>query len=361
MASDTTTSIDNIDKSKLQEFMMKAVTDMASSLGAMSIILGDKLGLYKTMAKTGPITSEELSTQTNTAERYIREWLAGQAAAGYVTYNSINRKYVLPQENAMVLAYEDSPTFIMGAYQILRSVFKDEDKFIEIFKSGKGLRWGEHHHDLFEGTAKFFKPNYIGNLVQSWIPSLEGMEEKLKKGAKVADIGCGYGISTIIMAKEYPNSKFCGFDNHEPSIEAAKQLAQKDGLTNSRAEFTVVSINDSIRNDYDLIAFFDCLHDMADPIGVLKFAKQSMKEDGTCMIIEPMANDNTEDNLNLIGRIYYAASSIICVPNSLADNGIALGAQAGEKKIKEIAEKAGFTKFRRTSQTPFNIIYEAKP
>ena len=200
----------------------------------------------------------------------------------------------------------------------------------------------------------------MSNLVPSWIPSLDGMQEKLRKGAKVADIGCGYGVSTIIMAKEYPNSKFYGFDNHEASIEAARQLAQKEGVAD-RAEFAVVSANESIDKDFDLIAFFDCLHDMADPVGALKFAKQSLKSDGTCMIIEPMANDNVEDNLNLVGKIYYAASSIICVPNSLADNGIALGAQAGEKKIKEIVEKAGFTKFRRATQTPFNIVYEVKP
>lgn len=360
MTINSSSSTNTIDKSKIEEFMMKAVGDMASSLGAMMIILGDRLGLYKTMAKTGPITSEELASQTNTAERYIREWLASQAAAGYITYNSTDHKYFLPQENAMVLAIEDSPNFIMGAYQILRSIFKDEDKFVEIFKSGKGLRWGEHHYDLFEGTAKFFRPNYMGNLIPSWIPSLEGINEKLKRGAKVADIGCGYGISTIIMAKEYPNSKFYGFDNHENSIKAAKQLAQKEGLAD-RIEFSIISNNESIGNDYDLIAFFDCLHDMADPVGALKFAKQSMKKDGTCMIIEPMANDNVEDNLNLVGKIYYSASSIICVPNSLADNGVALGAQAGEKKIKEIAENAGFTKFRRASQTPFNIVFEAKP
>ncbi len=354
-----TPSMDSIDQSKLHEFMMKAVTDIASSLGAMSLILGDRLGLYRTMAKTGPITSEELATKTNTSERYIREWLAGQAAAGNITYSPDDQRYTLPKENARVLAHEDSPTYIMGSYQILRSIFKDEDKFVDIFKTGKGLRWGEHHHDLFEGTAKFFKPNYMGNLVQSWIPSLDGVEEKLKKGAKVADIGCGYGIPSVIMAKEYPNSKFYGFDNHEPSIDAAKQFAQKDGVAD-RSEFAVVSANASIGNDYDLVAFFDCLHDMADPVGALKFAKQSLKADGTCMIVEPMANDNIEDNLNLVGRVYYAASSMICVPNSLADNGVALGAQAGEKKIKDVAEKAGFTKFRRISQTPFNIVYEAR-
>ena len=239
--------------------------------------------------------------------------------------------------------------------------FKDEEKFIEVFKTGKGLRWGEHNHDLFEGTAKFFKPNYVGNLVCSWMHSFDGIEEKLKQGAKVADIGCGYGISTILMAKEYPNSKFYGFDNHNPSIEQAKEQSRKEGIT-SNLEFSSVSASDeSIGNDYDLITFFDCLHDMGDPIGAMKFAKQSLKPDGTCMIIEPMANDKVEDNLNLVGRIYYAASTVVCVPNSLADNGPALGAQAGEKKIKEISEAAGFTQFRRATQTPFNIIYEVKP
>jgi SAM-dependent methyltransferase len=352
-------SSNNIDQSKLEEFIMKAVGDMASSLGAMMIILGDRLGLYKAMAKSGPVTSEELASKTNTAERYIREWLASQAAAGYITYNPKEKKFFLPAENAMVLANEDSPTFMLGSYQILRSVFKDEDKFVDIFKSGKGLRWGDHHHDLFEGTAKFFKPNYMSNLIPSWIPSLDGIQEKLKQGAKVADIGCGYGVPTIIMAKEYPNSKFYGFDNHEVSIEAAKKLAQKEGVSD-RVEFDVVSANDSIGNDFDLVAFFDCLHDMADPVGALKFAKQSIKNDGVCMIIEPMANDRIEDNLNLIGKIYYAASSIICVPNSLADEGIALGAQAGEKKTREVVEKAGFTKFRRATETPFNIVYEVK-
>jgi 2-polyprenyl-3-methyl-5-hydroxy-6-metoxy-1,4-benzoquinol methylase len=269
-------------------------------------------------------------------------------------------KYALPPEQAMVLADENSPVYIHGAYQVIRSLFKDEDKFVKMFQNENGLRWSEHNHDLFEGTARFFKPNYIGNLVSSWIPSLDGVEDKLKQGAKVADIGCGYGISTILMAKAYQNSKFYGFDNHSHSIEQAKEQARKEGIT-ANVEFSIVSANESIGNNYDLITFFDCLHDMGDPIGAMRFAKQSLKPDGTCMIIEPMANDKVEENLNLIGRIYYAASTLVCVPNSLADNGPALGAQAGEKKIKEIAEAAGFTKFRRTTQTPFNIIYEAKP
>ena len=296
----------------------------------------------------------------HTNERYIREWLANQAAGGYITYNPTDKKYTLPPEQAIVLADENSPVYIQGAYQVIRSLFKDEEKFVKMFQSENGLRWGEHHHDLFEGTARFFKPNYIGNLVSSWIPSLDGVEEKLKQGAKVADIGCGYGISTTLMAKAYPNSKFYGFDNHSPSIEKAKEQAKKEGVTRN-VEFSSVSANEPIGNDYDLITFFDCLHDMGDPIGAMKFAKQSLKPDGTCMIIEPMANNKIEENLNLVGRIYYAASTLVCVPNSLADNGPALGAQAGEKKIKEISEAAGFTKFRRTTHTPFNIIYEAKP
>lgn len=359
MQADTTPS--KIDEQKLHDFMLKAVGDIASTMSAMLLIIGDRLGLYKAMAESGnPITSEELAKKTNTNERIIREWLANQAAGGYMIYNASDGKYTLPPEQAMALADENSPVYIHGAYQSIKSFFKDEDKFVEMFKSGKGMRWGEHHHDLFEGTARFFKPNYVGNLVSSWIPSLDGVEEKLKQGAKVADIGCGYGISTILMAKAYPNSKFYGFDNHGPSIEQAKEVSTKEGVT-VNTEFNVVSANDeSIGNDYDLITFFDCLHDMGDPVGAMKFAKQSLKPDGICMIIEPMANDKVEDNLNLVGRTYYAASTLVCVPNSLADNGPALGAQAGEKKIKETVEAAGFTKFRRAAQTPFNIIYEAK-
>jgi SAM-dependent methyltransferase len=265
----------------------------------------------------------------------------------------------------MALADENSPVYILGAYQAIRSYFKDEDKFVEMFKSGKGMKWGEHHHDLFEGSALFYKPNYVGNLVSSWIPSLDGVEEKLQHGAKVADIGCGYGISTILMAKAYPNSRFYGFDNHGPSIERAKDQIRKEeetgGVSISNVEFVSVNANDeSIGNDYDLITFFDCLHDMGDPLGAMKFARQSLKTGGTCMIVEPMAHDKLEENLNLVGRAFYAASTLVCVPNSLAENGPALGAQAGEKKISEIVEAAGFTIFRRATQTPFNIIYEAK-
>lgn len=350
----------NIDHNKLNDFLMKAITDMSGGLGAMMIILGDRLNLYKTLAKNGEMSPQELANATGTSERYIKEWLSSQAAAGYINYNKETQKFFMPIENSLVLADEESPTYILGGYQILRSIFKDEDKFIEIFKNGKGLRWGEHHHDLFEGTAKFFKPNYTANLVQSWIPSLYGVEEKLRKGAKVADIGCGYGISTILMAKEFPNSKFFGFDNHEPSINAAIKLA-KDEKVEHNTQFKIISASESIGNNYDLIVFFDCIHDMGDPVGALKSAKDALNNEGTCMIVEPMANDRLEDNLNLTGKMFYSASTLICVPNSLADNGPALGAQAGENKIKEIAEKAGFKEFRRVNQTPFNLIFELKP
>jgi 2-polyprenyl-3-methyl-5-hydroxy-6-metoxy-1,4-benzoquinol methylase len=316
--------------------------------------------LYKAMAELGPTTSAELSNRTDTSERYVREWLANQAAGGYVKYSTTDGTYSLPPEQTLVLADENSPVYIQGAYQVIRSIFKDEDKFVEMFRTGKGLRWGEHHHDLFEGTARFYKASYIGNIVQSWIPSLDGVEQKLNDGAKVGDIGCGYGISTRIMAKAYPNSKFYGYDNHSPSIEKAKEQAKEEGAGNN-IEFKVVSANEPIGNDYDLLTFFDCLHDMGDPVGAMKYAKQSLKPCGTCMIVEPMANDKMEDNLNPLGRICYAASTLICVPNSLADNGPALGAQAGERRTKEIAEKAGFTKFRQATRTPFNIIYEARP
>ena len=356
-----------IDEQKLSEFMLKAMGDVTSTISAMLVIIGDRLHLYQTMANLGrPITSEELAKMTNTSERLIREWLANQAAGGYIIYDPPNRKYSLPPEQAMALADENSPVYIQGAYQAIRSYFKDEDKFVEMFKSGNGMKWGEHHHDLFEGSALFYKPNYVGNLVSSWIPSLDGVEEKLQQGAKVADIGCGYGISTILMAKAYPNSKFYGFDNHSPSIEKAKDQIRKEEETGggsiSNVEFVSVNANDeSIGNDYDLITFFDCLHDMGDPLGAMKFARQSLKAGGTCMIVEPMANDKLEENLNLVGRAFYAASTLVCVPNSLAENGPALGAQAGEKKISEIVKAAGFTIFRRATQTPFNIIYEAKP
>lgn len=359
MESNPLTATNDIDQNKLQDFMVKSVNDFAGAANAMMVILGERLGLYKVMADSGPVNPEELAAKTDTAERYVREWLASQAAGGYVTYNPSERTYFLPPENALVLADENSPVYILGGYQIVKSEFKDEEKFIEMFKTGKGLRWEDHHHDMVEGTARFYKPIYISSLVQSWIPSLDGLEEKLRGGAKVADVGCGYGIPTVIMAKAYPDSRFYGYDTHAASIDAARKLAQAEGLAD-RVEFHLASANESMGNDYDLVTFFDCVHDMGDPEGALRLAKQSLKKGGVCMIVEPLANDNIEDNLNLVGRLFYCGSTLICVPSSLADNGPALGAQAGERRIRELAEMAGFGKFRRATQTPFTVVYEAK-
>src|SRR5919106_1753339 len=369
-SSTSTSTTLTIDDEKLQQFVGKVLSDFAGAGSCVLAYIGDKLGLYKAMSDFGkPITSQELANLTSTSERYIREWLANQAAAGYLTYDSSSQKYALPIEHAQALVNENSPAYIPGAFQAMMSFYRDEPKILEAFKTGKGVAWGEHDKDLFEGTERFFRPSYTADLVSSWIPALDNgkVEQRLKQegGLIVADIGCGHGISTILMAKAYPNSKFYGFDNHLPSIEYARNQIRKEEETGGRAirnvEFFSVHANDeSIGNDYDLITFFDCLHDMGDPVGAMKFAKQSLKPDGTCMIIEPMANDKVEENLNVVGRTFYAASTLVCVPNSLADNGPALGAQAGEKRIKDIVEAAGFTKFRRSTQTPFNIIYEAK-
>lgn len=333
---------------------------MGAAASAALVVIGDKLGLYKTLANSEPLTPGELAKKTNTSERYIREWLANQAAGGYVTYDSKNARYFLTEEQAFTLAKEDSPVFLPGAYQILASIIKDEPKITRAFVSGEGVDWGDHDPGLFEGTERFFRPNYIGNLTTNWIPSLEGVEMKLHQGARVADIGCGHGASTILMAKTYPNSTFIGFDYHKPSIEWAKKEATKAGLEKN-IKFEVASSTNFPGKDYDLVAFFDCLHDMGDPTGAVSHVRQSLKNDGTLLLVEPFAHDNLEDNLNPIGRIFYAASTMVCVPASLAHNGPALGAQAGESRLRKIVRAGGFTRFRRATQTPFNLVLEARP
>jgi len=352
------------------QFMERIMSDLGGAWSAVLVYVGDKLGLYNAMREAGkPVTSQELANMTMTAERNVREWLANQAAGNYVTYDASTQRYFLPPENALSLVEEDSPVFAMGAFQSTMSFFKDAPKIIEAFKTGKGLSWGEHDPELFVGTERFFKPGYKANLISSWIPSLDNgrVQEKLKnERAIVADVGCGHGISTIIMAKAFPNSKFTGFDNHEASIERARELAMEEGLSEEQIRFEVFSANDYpsySRNNgkYDLIAFFDCLHDMGDPVGAVSHALQSLESDGTAMIVEPFANDKIEDNLNPLGRMFYAASTMACVPGSMAFNGPALGAQAGEPKIAETVKAGGFNHFRRATQTPFNIIYEAKP
>jgi SAM-dependent methyltransferase len=380
-SSSTTTRIDN---EKLQQFMGKILSDFGGAASCVLGYVGDKLGLYKAMSDFGkPITSQELANLTATSERYIREWLANQAAGGYLTYDPLSQRYTLPFEHAQALVNKNSPAYAAGGFQVLMSFYRDEPKILEAFKTGRGIAWGDHDKDLYQGTERFFRPSYTANLVSSWIPALDNgkVERRLKEGGlKVADIGCGHGISTILMAKAYPNSKFYGFDNHLASIEYARNKAKEEGLAEDRIQFEVASSTNfpipteasSSRNNnkqqaeaeegYDLIAFFDCLHDMEDPQGAAAHALKMLKKpDGTVMIVEPFANDKLEDNLNPIGRLFYAGSTMICVPASLSQNGPALGAQAGETGISQVVKAGGFKHFRRATQTPFNIVYEAKP
>jgi SAM-dependent methyltransferase len=348
-----------VDQDKLMQFMGKAVGDIGAAISAALVLIGDQLGLYKSLAQHGPMTPEELSKHTGTTERYIREWLNNQAAGGYVSYDPKSKKYSLLPEQAMALADEGSPVFLPGAFQVIAAAFKAQPKAVQNFKTGKGMEWGEHDPILFEGTERFFRPSYLGNLLTSWIPALEGMKARLEKGAKVADVGCGLGASTILMAQAFPQSRFFGFDYHDKSVALAKERAKKAGVKN--AEFEVADAAAYPGKDYDLVAHFDCLHDMADPVGAAKQVRKTLKKDGTWMLVEPFANDTPEQNHNPVGRVYYGASTLICVPVSLAANGPAIGAQAGEARLGQIAKEAGFTRFRRATETPFNIVLEARP
>jgi SAM-dependent methyltransferase len=347
-----------IDQDKLNAFMGKAVEDIGAAMSANMVLLGDRLGLYKAMAKHGPVTPAELAKATKTTERYVREWLGNQAAGGYVTYDSETGRYTLPEEQVLALADENSPCFLPGAFQVIAAAFSANPKIEQRFKTGKGLGWNQHDHRLFEGTERFFRPNYLGNLITNWIPALDGVEGKLKASSTVADVGCGFGASTIIMAKAYPKSTFIGFDYHKPSILAARKRAKEAGLKN--VKFDVANSTNYPGKDYTLVSHFDCLHDMGDPIGAARHVYKTLGPDGTWMIVEPFANDRVKDNLNPVGRVYYAASTMICVPASLAYNGPALGAQAGETRLREVAMKGGFTRFRRATQTPFNLVLEAR-
>lgn len=350
-----------VDEAKLNEFIGKAVGEWGAAYGVLLTFLGDRLGLFKAMAGAGELTPEELAKKTNTHPRMIREWLIAQAAGGFVTYDPAAGTYILPDEQAFALTNENSPAYIAGEYQIIMGLFKDEEKIIQAFRTGKGLGWGDHHHYLYEGTERLFKPGYAANLTTSWIPSLEGVEDKLSTGgAKVADVGCGHGASTILMAKAYPNAQIIGFDYHGPSIEWARKQAEKEGLKN--ITFEVAGATDYPGDDYDLVTFFDCFHDMGNPSGAAKHVLQTLKKkNGTWMLVEPFANDKPEDNFNPLGRAFYSGSTVACVPASLNENGPALGAQAGEERIREIVTSAGFSKFRRAAQTPFNLVFEARP
>ena len=347
-----------VEPSKLDAFMGKAVMDMGAALHAALVVIGDKLGLYKAMAGAGPLASAELARRTNTSERYVREWLNANAASGFVTYDPSSKKFTLPPEQAFALTTLDLP----GAFHIISACFKDEPKITQAFRTGEGVGWHEHDANLFFGTERFFRPNYENNLLANWIPALEGVAQKLERGAIVADVGCGHGASTILMAKAFPKSRFHGFDYHSGSIEYARHVGGRDGLLD-QINFEVASSKSyPVNGGYDLVTFFDCLHDMGDPTGAAKHVLSSLKSDGTWMIVEPFANDSPEENHNPVGRIYYSASTMICTPASLAQEvGAALGAQAGEERIRSVVTAAGFTRFRRAAQTPFNLVYEARP
>ena len=350
-----------ISQDKLHEFLGKAIVDFGATFNAALIRIGDKLGLYKALASGGPQTPAELAKRTGTAERYVREWLSAQAAGGYVTYDSSNGRFHLSEEQAFAMADESSPVFLPGAFQCALAAVKAEETLTERFKTGQGMGWHEHHPELFVGTERFFRPGYAANLISAWIPALTGVDAKLKNGARVADVGCGLGASTILMAKSYPRSEFVGFDYHDKSVETAKQRA-KDAGVDDRIRFEIAKAKDYPGKDYDFVTFFDCLHDMGDPAGASTHVRSTLKKDGTWMIVEPFAGDKLEDNLNPIGRAFYGASALICTPASLSQEvGLALGAQAGEKRLREVVTSGGFSQFRRATQTPFNLIFEARP
>jgi len=349
-----------LNENKLHDLLGKVVVEMGAAANGPLITIGDKLGLYKSLSESGHMTSDELASKTNTSERYVREWLSAQAGSGYIEYDSKSKKFFMTPEQAAVFGNEKSPVFMTGAFYAITSLYHDEPKILNAFKTGEGVSWGNHNKCLFCGTEKFFSPSYENNLISSWIPSMEGVTEKLKKGAKVADIGCGHAASTIIMAKAFPNSTFIGFDFHEDSIQQAKSRANDANVTN--ISFEVSTAKTFHGKDYDFITFFDCLHDMGDPVGACAHVKDALKPDGTCMIVEPFANGSLEENLNPVGRAFYAFSTMLCVPCSLNQEvGLALGAQAGEEKLKETIMAGGFSHFKRATETPFNLILEARP
>ncbi|MBP8154480.1 MAG: class I SAM-dependent methyltransferase [Nitrospira sp.] len=346
---------------KLNAFLGQALNDMGAAFQIALIILGERLGLYKAMAGAGPLTPAELASRTQTDKRYVREWLCAQASGNYVTYDPATDRFTLPDEQALLLAVDTGPAYLPAAYQVIASTVADEPQLRETFRTGFGFGWHQHNAGLFEGTERFFRPSYAAHLITSWIPALDGVEAKLKAGAQVADVGCGHGASTILMAQAYPKSRFTGFDYHEPSINRAREAANAAGVAD-RVHFAVAGAKDYPGKGYELVTFFDCLHDMGDPAGAARHVRASLKPDGTWLIVEPFAGDRIEQNLNPVGRVFYAASTMICTPASRSQEvGLALGAQAGEAKLKEVVEQGGFKRFRRATETPFNLILEARP
>lgn len=348
-----------VDADKLDAMLSRMVGDLGAIATGALVVLGDRLGLYQAMRSGEPMSPDELAQRTGTHERYVREWLAAQAAAGYVDYDDASGSFTLNPEQAAVFADEGSPASMVGGFEALSSLWLDEPKVAEAFRHGRGLGWHEHSKCLFRGTERFFRPGYNANLVVAWLPALDGVVGKLERGAAVADVGCGHGASTLVMARAFPRSQFVGFDYHAPSVEHATKAAADAGLGNVRFE---VASAKTFGGRFDLVAFFDCLHDMGDPVGAAGHVREALKPDGTWMIVEPFAADRLQDNLNPVGRVYYAASTMVCTPCSLSQEvGLGLGAQAGEQRLREVVNAGGFSRFRRAAETPFNLVLEARP
>ncbi len=350
-----------LDTAKLEQFVFRAVDEVGATLNTALVVMGDRLGLYRAMAGAGPLSPAEVADRTGTAERYVREWLNAQAAGGYVEYDPASGRYTLPPEQALALTDPDSPAYLPGFFQIALGSVVDSPRIIEAAQSGEGVGWHEHNHDVFDGCERFFRPGYHANLVGSWLPALDGVVAKLQGGGKVADVGCGHGSSTILMAQAFPNSTFVGSDYHAGSIETARERAGEAGVAD-RVTFEVASAAEYAGKGYDLVTMFDCLHDMGDPAGAARHVRNSLADDGTWMIVEPNAGDRVEDNLNPVGRAYYGFSTLLCTPASLSQEvGLALGAQAGEARIRDVVTSGGLTRFRRAAETPFNLVFEARP
>jgi len=352
--------IEDVDENKLEELQGKVMADVAGSLGLLMAYMGDQLDLYSALAEVCPATSQELAENVGMKERYVREWLSANVAGGYIDYDPASQKFFMTPEQVIIFAAEGNPNCMQGFFQAVVSGYTDEPKTTKAFRSGEGVPWGDHSTCLFCGTDRFFRPMYAANLIESWIPALDGVKEKLEAGAKIADVGCGHGSSTIIMAQAFPNSTFHGFDFHGPSIDQAREHARAAGVANNTI-FEVTAAKNYPGENYDLVAMFDALHDMGDPVGASKQVASTLAEDGTFMLVEPFAEDNLEDNLNPLGQIYYSFSTEVCVPNSLSQEvGLALGAQAGQKRLTEVLNEGGLTRVRRAAETPTNMVLEAR-
>jgi SAM-dependent methyltransferase len=348
-----------IDETKLHAFLERVVGDLSGFMGVAAAYIGDRLGLYRAMAEAGPLTSAELAARTGTTERYVRDWLVSQAAGGYAEYDPATGRYSLAPEQALALTDESSPASVAGAFQVIMAVSRAAPRALEYLRTGGGMSWGEHDPEMFEGTERFFRPAYIGNLVSAWIPALDGVKERLEAGARVADVGCGHGASTILMAQAFPNSRFDGYDSHEPSIERARRAAAEAGVAD-RVSFHLAESADFPGADFDLVAFFDCLHDMVDPVSAARRAHQALKADGAVLLVEPMAGERVEDNFNPVGRLNSAVSILVCTPNAVAGGGTGLGTIASDQDLANVFGEAGFRGFRRATETPFNRVFEAK-